>query len=158
MPKQYFAQKDNYSCGPIALMNVLSWAGYYVSKNSLSAYQNMCNCVKDIGTGDQDFDKALKFFEKYKVKGPIRTKSTYVIDKALAQKQICVLAFHIRVHGQKSGHFTVLLRKKGFRYITLNNKEKNVFGSISRKELNLYLARRKTYDETLVWYIKKNIP
>lgn len=56
----YLKQLDDYSCGPIALLNTLIWSGCKnISHKDLVEAEERCNTDKD-GTYDSDLNSALR--------------------------------------------------------------------------------------------------
>ncbi len=64
MPR-YLKQYDNYSCGPIAILNALKWAGVKATyKTHYPAIAESCRVKEDedCGTLSSDLDKTLRLF------------------------------------------------------------------------------------------------
>ncbi|MCI0527014.1 MAG: hypothetical protein L0Y56_06105 [Nitrospira sp.] len=59
MPR-YTKQRDRYSCGPIAIINALRWAGEPASYERLSRLQALCDTKPGEGTMHSPFDRALR--------------------------------------------------------------------------------------------------
>lgn len=61
MPR-YIKQRDKYSCGPIALMNALKWAGAtkISSYTMLPSWRNICRTKRIEGTSFTDLFRAAK--------------------------------------------------------------------------------------------------
>ena len=48
---RYIKQRDKYSCGPVAIMNVLKWAGAEFSyQGKIKLFQQLCFCKPSNGT------------------------------------------------------------------------------------------------------------
>lgn len=64
MPR-YVKQRDRYSCGPVAIINALKWAGYPASYDSIKYLRRLCKCKpysyeEDwTGTRSGDFTAAI---------------------------------------------------------------------------------------------------
>lgn len=76
MPR-YIRQKDNYSCGPVALLNALKWAGRTkgVSYAELPTWRNICRTDRKAGTSFANLFHAarmLPLIEAKKAKPMVR--------------------------------------------------------------------------------------
>lgn len=61
MPR-YIRQRDNYSCGPVALLNALKWAGATkgTSYKTMPAWRDVCRTTKLRGTSFIDLFRAAR--------------------------------------------------------------------------------------------------
>ena len=61
MPR-YIRQRDNYSCGPVALLNALKWAGATkgTSYDTLPSWRNICKTTRRRGTSFTDLFHAAR--------------------------------------------------------------------------------------------------
>lgn len=58
---RYVKQRDHYSCGPVAIMNVLKWVGVRFNyRDRIKAFQEACSCIPTRGTNHSSFDRALR--------------------------------------------------------------------------------------------------
>ncbi len=58
---RYVKQRDHYSCGPVAIMNVLKWVGVRFNyQERIKVLQEACDCVPTRGTRHAAFDRALR--------------------------------------------------------------------------------------------------
>lgn len=55
---RYVKQRDHYTCGPIAVINICKWAGYKVTLKEIKKFKKLTNCID--GTYSEDLEKALK--------------------------------------------------------------------------------------------------
>ena len=60
MAIRFCKQRDQYSCGAVAVLNVLKWAGCKVTYSNLPALRKLCKCNQPNGTKKQDLESALK--------------------------------------------------------------------------------------------------
>jgi hypothetical protein len=56
---QYIRQRNNFTCGPIMLMNIDKWAGKRVIRKHLPEYIKKCNCRRECGTEVKDLNRCL---------------------------------------------------------------------------------------------------
>jgi len=62
---RYAKQRDKWSCGPTALLNVLKWAGYDVTyKDDIGWLSEECGAERTKGTFIWKFDRALRHVSK----------------------------------------------------------------------------------------------
>ncbi len=127
---RYAKQRDQYSCGPTAIINVLKWAGVDCSyEKSLKLVQKLCGCVNPPnGTGHVDFDKALRIVADKL--GCLKIRRVYYpalwqIEKQLKENGIVVLSY--RWHDEEEGsyrHFMLLVEvsESGKSFLTVNNQ------------------------------------
>jgi len=58
---RYVKQRDKSSCGPVAIMNVLKWAGYKFSyEKTIGLLRDACGWRPAFGTKQADFDRGLR--------------------------------------------------------------------------------------------------
>ena len=57
---RFCKQRDEYSCGPVAILNLYKWIGVDYKYSDLPWLQLMCGTNKD-GTFDKDFNSALRY-------------------------------------------------------------------------------------------------
>jgi hypothetical protein len=64
MPR-YTKQFDGFSCGPVAICNILKWGGFNVTlKAALGPIAAVCKCSRLRGTTNYHFDRSLRLFCK----------------------------------------------------------------------------------------------
>lgn len=62
---RYITQRDEYSCGAIALANAMKWAGERISwKESANSIRKMCRTNTEHGTWFRDLDRVIKRYFK----------------------------------------------------------------------------------------------
>jgi hypothetical protein len=64
---RFIKQRDNYSCGPVAIVNALKWAGVRATYAHVTLYSILCETEKDIGTQISALHKALTLTKAFKV-------------------------------------------------------------------------------------------
>lgn len=63
---RYIKQRDKFSCGPVAILNALRWAGADVSTGYVYVLSDKCRCVPvgvrrdKVGTDHYDFDRVIR--------------------------------------------------------------------------------------------------
>lgn len=56
---RYIKQRDDYSCGPVALINILKWLGRKCTYTDLAMVKRLCNCNQN-GTNSHNMENALR--------------------------------------------------------------------------------------------------
>ena len=80
---RYIKQRDTYSCGPVALINVLKWSGANKTYKDMPRAQRMVKCsYKEGGTDSIDLHRALKKQKSFNVQF-VSNVSIYDIDERL---------------------------------------------------------------------------
>jgi hypothetical protein len=57
--KRWLRQRDKFSCGPIALINLDKWRGKSVTNRDLPRYQRRCSCRHPRGTVIANFSRIV---------------------------------------------------------------------------------------------------
>lgn len=57
---RFIRQRDDYSCGPTAVLNAAKWAGLRYTYRDLDYLRTLCRTVPEHGTGDQDLENGLR--------------------------------------------------------------------------------------------------
>jgi len=124
---RYLKQRDGYSCGPVAIMNVVKWAGLTFSyKNEIKFFQSICGCEPVFGTNHPNFDKALRTIageiEGLKVRR-VQSPKLWQIEDHLGAGGIIILNYHWRKADKQARHFMLLDRvsDSGKSFLTIND-------------------------------------
>lgn len=110
---RYVKQRDKYSCGPVALMNILKWGGSLLSyDDQRDPLTTLCKCTSDDGTKWGKFDQALrkvskrhKGFTVEKVRRPTLTE----IEEHLRAGGALVLNYHWQYRGKEDRHYSIVV-------------------------------------------------
>lgn len=152
MAIRYVKQRDSYSCGPVAIINILKWLGVEkVTYKLLPFAQIICNCSTD-GTHDIDIEKAMKYLEitkKRKISPSIKE-----VDKHLISGGIILISY---VTIFDDGHFSLCVGKhdgKHGPYYRVINSEFGGNDLIYRKDIIKMLHRSKL-EKSWTWFIYK---
>ena len=114
MPPRYAKQPDSYSCGPIAILNALKWAGNKVTiRDHLKSLKVLCKCEIDgekFGTAHKDFDKAIRKAGR---------RSLYVLRKTNVKLKDMIdhiddggavaLLYSYKKNGERCGHYILFV-------------------------------------------------
>jgi len=120
----YLNQTDLFRCGPIAIINVLKFCGFSISKEALVWLDALTNCNTSFhkrGTYPNDLFKALKGFEILTGKFTIRrVKYDY---KRFNKKDRCHIINHFTrfdEDGRLNSHYILVLPNEGGKPIVIN--------------------------------------
>ena len=175
---RYIRQKDQYSCGPIAIMNILKWSGVEFSyREAIKFFQKICNCrASHGGTTHSSFDWALRRVGEH-LEGGLHIRRVYrpalwQIEEHLKAGGVIALNYHWRkdtagkkvkkVKKVKKGdlegrHFILLVgvSEEGQSFLTVNEYH---FGPalvpVSRKFVRQDLLRfQRTDSHGKAWFV-----
>jgi hypothetical protein len=163
---RWIRQKDEYSCGPIAVANVLKWAGVPTSwKRSKRSLQKLCRTNKDLGTNENDMEAALRKLGAghITVQRRVRWKMAELIGH-VESRGCVVVDFTVpfrynmaRPWNQRECHYAVCVDIMGeegeewFKFINLDREDTVTW--INRRQFRwLFMSRRKG---DRVWKIRK---
>jgi hypothetical protein len=124
---RYLRQRDLYSCGVIALLNALKWAGYNITyRKDFDKAKRACKCTPD-GVYPNDFDVAIRRYKKLIVlpdEHSFEAPSIKLLDEHLALGGAFVLSFIYKYHGVVEVlHMTLCIGKSNGQYVMVNNSE-----------------------------------
>lgn len=132
---RYVKQRDSYSCGPIALLNILKWSGLRKTYKDLPILQKECKCNN--GTWPEDLQKAVKKYSNLKSFSR-RKPSILKIDQHLKRHGAVILVCYWSDEWDEEieGHFITIVGCKDKEYVCLNSHiTKTAISYISREEL-----------------------
>jgi hypothetical protein len=158
---KYLRQRDDFSCGPIALMNVLKWAGYNITYKDHTRFVKMCKCSKT-GTFSDAFDDALRRYTKLMVlpdDGPFPAPKIELVDECLAVGGVVVFSYFYKYGGKtRISHLTVCIGAQDGRYVFVNDSPQYLKRTITthkRKTVVKMLQFRDCGSECDVWFVHK---
>lgn len=127
---RYVKQRDKFSCGPVAIMNVLKWAGVELSHDeTIKPFRTICRCDPEVGTNHPNFDRALRLITDEV--GGIKVRRVYKpklpeIEQHLREEGIVILNYHWRYDDEWNRHFMLLVNvsESGKSFLTVNDNRK----------------------------------
>ena len=132
------AQRDGYSCGPVAILNALKWAGIPVTeKRHLNIIRDLTDADVGRGVWPWDLDDALMIVPGVRVKKRIESPRLAVLDKHIDGGGAAVVLYLFRDKKEIEGHYTLCIGRTKKYYIVVNDKEDG--GTITR------MARKTMY-------------
>ena len=135
---RYLKQRDRFSCGAIALLNCLKWAGYQVNyRRDFGRAIRACKCTID-GMFDYNFDKAIRRYKNIMVMPDDKSMfapSINLVDECLENNGAVVMSYIYKYKGKvEISHITVCIGRKGKQYLFANN-------SVGGKKALIYQRR-----------------
>ena len=153
---RYVKQKDNSSCGPIALINTLKWLGFKTSCDFLLTARNLCKWDED-GTTDLNLERALKYFnikKKRKVQPSLDD-----IDKHIdSGGAVLISYFNIySMSGFKkdAGHFALCIGRTSRTYMMINDRTNRTKNRRYRDIMQSILDNEVDGEKCWSWFISK---
>lgn len=163
MNRSYTKQYDKFRCGPVALANVIKWAGFgFNYKKRYKELSKLCKSNPEFGTCHNDFNKAIKKIAK---KGKFKVKKVNRpllkdIERHLKKSGIIVFRYN---WSEINGHYFVVdlgfdaLVSKGssktvFVLCTVNALTSHTYVPYVRKDFKKNFLT-KYRDRLMVWFI-----
>lgn len=163
---RYVKQRDHYSCGPVAIMNILKWVGVKFNyRDRIEVLQEACKCSPPRGTKHAAFDKALRLVAELL---PVD-----ICVRRVHRPKLCQIEEHLRSGGAVvlnyrweadeegfSRHFMLLTKVygDGKYFLTVNdNRQGPAVRAIHRqtfKKVNLRFQRTDRHYKA--WFVSLN--
>jgi len=125
---RYIKQKDNYSCGPVAIVNALKWAGEKTTYKNIKEIKQKCNCVSPSGMWHSRMTAYLRknkslVVTKIRESPNIKIKE---IDNWLGLNNIVILRYNMWVRQNIwAGHYIMISDKTDGLYKVHNIGDKS---------------------------------
>lgn len=164
---RWIAQKNNFSCGPVAILNILKWAGFPVSYNKdYKFWKTKCKCT-EYGTHQPLFQKCLINLKNI-LSTPKNLPTISSIEDAIKNNQLVVMKSTFMIDSKRDlGHFFVISEMTEHSFFCVNDVEgkhnwydKEIFAQY-------YLQYHRSYCDTCctsslcgvspyAWFLKKS--
>lgn len=117
---RWIAQRNKYSCGPIAILNVMKWAGLQVNyKKDYKFLSQKCRCTKD-GTHQYSFQKCLDNIKNTSVLQK-NLPTIASIEESIESKSIVVMKSSYLLRPKKvEGHFFIISEMTDDQFFCVN--------------------------------------
>jgi hypothetical protein len=162
---RYSKQYDYYSCGPIALLNALKWAGCnYSVKKDLDRIKKECK-LQDDGVFVNDFHSAVKKESKdiFIYKRYTKFTTDKMIKHLLKGGSILLnYRFVYEDYGEEIRHYTFIPQVKRNKFIAINNNIVNnkikTVGTISYDRMKKMIKSYRKYKLSFptAWFLTKD--
>lgn len=136
---RFCKQRDRYSCGPVALLNIDKFYGERVTYADLPYYRTLVACKQPGGTLTSSMSDVLG---RARRKGWKNTKE-FLHDGCL------VIQTGDGIAG-RHGHYSLVLRDRHGTYILVNHRRGQGYASVYISWQELYWLWRKAYR---IWYV-----
>lgn len=115
---RYLKQRDQFSCGPIAIINAAKWAGRHLTYADLRAISTACGCVSPTGTRQRGIDGVLRTLCRVTYCcNPTKDR----LDKHLKAGGAAVVNFGIDRGDEWDGHYVFVPERLGMCYVVVND-------------------------------------
>ena len=160
MPR-YVRQWDDFSCGPIAILNALKWAGVRASiKRDYKRLLVLTKCSFPNGVCRFYLAPALYKNREFFVRRP-RGATMRTVENHLRSGGVVLLSYGIYGDGKRRGHYTLLTRvsETGRSFTTINYYVGHTVCLIRRSSVVRDIRRRKMNGHwyPCVWLISKKV-
>jgi hypothetical protein len=149
--------QKSYNCGPIAILNALKWSGMKVRKRDAVPFLDFsCRLDQDEddpGTEDGDLDRTLRYAAKGRL--DVRRPKRLSVRNLRTHIQAGGAALVGYFHTSGGGHYTLLVKAEGRRFLAANDTKATLRRTMSYK-------RRKTVHDwlhrpgTAVWLLARS--
>lgn len=142
---RFLRQRDEYSCGPIAVLNALKWAGLSLTyKQNFKEIKELCKTTKSWGTTPSNITNVLSQYIEYicfEVKELITLKD---IEKHIKHGGALILEYWFKDDLEFDGHYVFILEKDEDSFIIANGMIGDLaLSTCSREELKNMLRCKK---------------
>lgn len=116
--KKYVKQFDDFSCGPIAIINVLKFLGMPTNLKQLTKYKKACKTTSYHGTFEDDLNEALhRLIGKYAKVNQLEKKK-FTTTRKMLRKGCCAVFLCPTYEGY---HIELLFQKDRYTLFEINN-------------------------------------
>lgn len=147
---RFLRQRDQYSCGPIAILNALKWAGLQLTyKDNFKQIKKLCKTTASWGTTPENITNVLSKYTEhlnFEIKALITLKD---IERHLKKGGAVILEYWFKENLDiYDGHYVFIFQIFGKDFVVANGIDgKEAIHICSRKELKSML-RCKRYRNT----------
>lgn len=154
---RYVKQKDEYNCGPIAIVNVLKWAGLPLTYGSMHIFNHLMGTSIRKGTRRLEMSKTLKLFKQIINFRHKNEPSVEDIRNHLDKGGIAILLIRWIEDGESWGHYFVVDEViNGGIYSVINfTKSMPARSNITNYSLAEWLEKKVSGTGSKAWLIEK---
>ncbi len=164
MPKiRYVGQRDKSSCGPIAILNILKWAGKKISaKKNINIIRDMCKCgmYGNLGTRPSRLDIVINNIKSIKVKRTKHFAKMGEVNKHIDSGGACVMRIVWSDRKKTQGHYTLCVgrNKRGYKMVNLYSDRKTLCYANKKQMKEMLYNSVLDFNgraDPIVWFIKR---
>lgn len=150
---RYIKQRDTYSCGSVAVINALKWAGYKITYNShIKRIKKLTRNNID-GVRNEDMIKALRKYKGIKATFK-RSISLKEANKQLEKGNSLIIGFDYRdKYNEWCGHSIFVASKIDKQYKVVNDFEATAL-TFDKWEMKEVLKYRGYSHSPVAWVIR----
>lgn len=175
---RYAKQRDATSCGPVALVNVLKWAGTDTTLSEVKGLRKVLGTQrKPEGTSTHQMDYLLRAYEDFKVYELITAKERPTLkwlDKHLDAERIAVIGYYWKrnkhtlevsfndkhlIGSPMGGHYCLVTEKQDNRYICINDSRVKSVVLRNSRHIDAYLNSTRDsigqQEFAMTWILEK---
>ena len=156
---RYCKQPDDFSCGPVAIINAMKWRGQRASvRTHLKMLRKQCKTDRD-GTFTERMDKVLRQYVSgvEHIDGP----SLKLFNKYIDLGHAVIISYaYTRNDGVEEGHFAMCIGRDNSFYTMVNdtyNHNGELKSTVSKRTKNSMkniFANAKKYDDDIeIWIL-----
>jgi hypothetical protein len=154
---RYIRQRDRYSCGVIAVINLLKYLGEGWFYRDHKLIKEWIGCTKN-GTPPRSIEYALLSFIKW---GAVKNFTVYMpvklenLDNALQNNRPILFCSFYKRNDRVVGHYALIVKKTNKGYICVNFYKGHTLSFISRSQMIEILKIKGTHgDSAYGWEIE----
>ena len=150
---RYLRQRDNYNCGPVAIINALKFFGERATQKDISRIAKIVNCKSPHGTSPKNMNKGInKIFKCEKMEDPTMRD----IDQILLNGNPVILNYLIQENGERWGHYIFIPRRETDGFIIINENKNRTVDLVNRTTISKWLKLKKNKIHTYprIWILK----
>jgi|15BtaG_2_1085339.scaffolds.fasta_scaffold46470_2 hypothetical protein len=150
---RYVKQRNNTSCGPIAVLNALKWAGFkFTMKNSYKRLAKKCKYNVSEGAWPIDVLNAISSYKRLTVTPDAPTKIQDLDDRIRAGSS-CILTYYWYDEGAQEvlSHYTFISEMQGTSFVCHNIDDVST-AIVPRKDM-ITLLRSARGEKPLAFFI-----
>ncbi|MFA5024169.1 MAG: C39 family peptidase [Patescibacteria group bacterium] len=148
---RYIRQRDEYSCGPVAIVNALKFIGINATHDSVCYVSMLCNCCRETGTEPEDIERAFKALEvKFKRKIFPTLKE---IDDHIDNGGALLLDYF---WSPEDGHYTLCIGRTPKYYVFVNDEDDKTIARRKRNTLRNTMKWCRVSENPWCWFIFKD--
>lgn len=145
---RYIKQRDDTSCGPVAIINVLKWLGCKVTYKYLDMARFLCKwydgSTGESGTTDRGLRHALNILKIHAIHKS--SKSLKILDRHIEKGGIAIVEYVIPGCSiEKGWHFALCVGKENDSYIIVNDGKDRTLSYYKRDTILKIIRKYKNY-------------
>ena len=138
---RFCKQRDRYSCGPVALLNIDKFYGELVAYRDLPYYRALVDCTPSKGTLTSSMSDVL---------GRARRKGWKKTKEFLSDGWSCLVIQTGDGIAGRPGHYSIVIRDRHGTYVLVNHRRGQGYASVIISWQELFWLWKKAFR---IWYV-----